>query len=398
MTSRRQRALGPSTVAAVGLVALAIAMGIGRFAFTPILPMMQEDAGLSVAAGGWLASANYLGYLAGAMWAVRLRLAPTTAIRLGLVLIAASTFVMGFGSSFAAWALWRTLAGIASAWVLVFVSAWAFGRLAQLGRPRLSGVVFAGVGTGIMLAGGLCLVLMQHGVTSHAAWMAFGALSLVLTLLIWPAFGGRNAGGSAKTPADSEGTRFVWSADALRVVLCYGAFGFGYIIPATFLPAMAKQIVPDPLVFGWSWPAFGAAAAASTLAAIWLQRRFSHRGIWIAAQIALGVGVVLPVLRPGIGAILLAALLVGSTLTLITLVALQEGRAIAGAHATRLIAVMTAAFAVGQVAGPVAASLAIAVTGSLSAALVLAGAVIAASTAGLFLGRRTLPVHSTAAE
>ena len=59
---------------------------------------------------------------------------------------------------------------------------------------------------------------------------------------------------------------------------------------------------------------------------------------------------------------------------------------------------MTAAFAVGQVAGPVAASLAIAVTGSLSAALVLAGAVIAASTAGLFLGRRTLPVHSTAAE
>ena len=50
-----------------GLLALAVAMGIGRFAFTPVLPMMQADLGLSLAQGSWLASANYLGYLLGAL-------------------------------------------------------------------------------------------------------------------------------------------------------------------------------------------------------------------------------------------------------------------------------------------------------------------------------------------
>ncbi|HUG57058.1 MAG TPA: YbfB/YjiJ family MFS transporter, partial [Candidimonas sp.] len=45
-----------------GFIALAVAMGIGRFAFTPMLPMMQNDSGLGLAEGGWLASANYLGY------------------------------------------------------------------------------------------------------------------------------------------------------------------------------------------------------------------------------------------------------------------------------------------------------------------------------------------------
>src|SRR5438093_3374759 len=74
-----------SSVALAGFAALAVAMGIGRFAFTPILPMMQADTGLSVAAGGWLASANYLGYLAGSVAALRMHPAPETAIRSGLI-------------------------------------------------------------------------------------------------------------------------------------------------------------------------------------------------------------------------------------------------------------------------------------------------------------------------
>src|SRR4029079_11802614 len=98
-----------------GLAALAVAMGIGRFAFTPILPMMQADQGMSVAQGGWLASANYLGYLAGSLFAMRARLAARTAIRTGLVLIAASTLLMGFAHHFVAWLVLRAIPGFASA-------------------------------------------------------------------------------------------------------------------------------------------------------------------------------------------------------------------------------------------------------------------------------------------
>src|SRR5262245_888003 len=83
-------ALAPDSargIAVAGLLALAVAIGIGRFAFTPLLPMMQEDAGLSVADGGWLASANYAGYLLGALAAMAVSARAATAIRGGLLAI-----------------------------------------------------------------------------------------------------------------------------------------------------------------------------------------------------------------------------------------------------------------------------------------------------------------------
>src|SRR5437016_2219525 len=100
-------------------------MGIGRFAFTPILPLMHQDTGLTVAEGGWLASANYLGYLLGALSAVAIRIPAPVAIRAGLLLIGLATLGMGFEHRFWGWAVLRLLAGVASAWVLISVSAWA---------------------------------------------------------------------------------------------------------------------------------------------------------------------------------------------------------------------------------------------------------------------------------
>ena len=160
------RVRAPAAVAAAGLVALAVAMGVGRFAFTPILPMMQADAGVSVAAGGWLASANYAGYLVGALSAIGLRMAAATAIRGGLVAIGLATLGMGLKDGFVIWLVLRALAGVASAWVLISVSAWCLQRLASLRAPALGGTVFAGVGTGIAAAGALCLALMHAAASS----------------------------------------------------------------------------------------------------------------------------------------------------------------------------------------------------------------------------------------
>src|SRR5712664_3324360 len=116
--------------ALAGLAALAVAIGIGRFAFTPILPMMQEDFGFSVSEAGWLASANYAGYLVGALSSIGLRLQSTVAIRAGLLVIGLSTLAMGLEHSFVISVVLLTMSGIASAWVLVFVSNWALERLA----------------------------------------------------------------------------------------------------------------------------------------------------------------------------------------------------------------------------------------------------------------------------
>src|SRR5437870_13904781 len=120
-------------VARAGLIGLAVAMGIGRFAVTPILPMMQEDAGVSIAMGGWLASADCVGYLAGALSVIWWRIGATTGIRVGLAKIGLGRLAMGLAHHFMAWLALRALAGVASAWVLIYVSAWCLENLASLG-------------------------------------------------------------------------------------------------------------------------------------------------------------------------------------------------------------------------------------------------------------------------
>lgn len=355
--SRPAPAQTPVLVALAGLAALAVAMGIGRFAFTPILPMMQEDAGLDVIHGGWLASANYLGYLLGALWAAAKRVRAAVAIRASLAAIGLSTLAMGLTDSFVLWCVLRLIAGAASAWALIQVSSWCLERLALLGRPMLGGTVFAGVGTGIAVAGMICLALMHMRASSAQAWVVLGVLALAVTVLLLPVIGTRAApvGGPKAGPPPAPQSWYR-DADALKLVVCYGIYGFGYIIPATFVPAMARQAIPDPAVFGWSWPVFGAAAALSTLLAAAMSRVIGKRRLWMLCHLIMAVGVAVPALWTGIAGIMIAALCVGGTFMAVTLVALQEARALvetnAGTNATGLIAAMTAAFAAGQIAGP----------------------------------------------
>jgi len=386
--------VAPVLIAIAGLVALATAMGIGRFAFTPLLPMMQEH-GLTVAQGGWLASANYVGYLIGALSAMRLPLGPSKAIRTALLTIGVATLAMAATDSFAVWVLLRTLAGVASAWVLIFVSAWCLEKLAPLRRPLLGATVFAGVGFGIALAGLICLVLMRMGVRASHAWLVLGIVALGLAGLVWQAFSPR-ARPVSRTSASH--TPPSWDTDAIVMVLCYGAFGFGYIIPATFLPAMARQLVQDPALFGWAWPIFGLAAFISTLAVGVLQRRIGNRLLWIASQLVMAAGVVAPVIWPSIAAIMLAAPFVGGTLVVITMVGIQEAREAGGQHASELIAAMTAAFAAGQIAGPVCVSMLANMPNGFSIALLLACAMLLLSAATLFIRARAKQKASAVAD
>jgi predicted MFS family arabinose efflux permease len=376
-------AVSGTGVAAAGLAALAVAMGIGRFAFTPILPMMQEDAGVSIAAGAWLASANYLGYFIGALSVIVVPIRAAHAIRGALATIALTTLGMGVQDHFAIWIVLRTLAGIASAWVLVSTSAWCLERLVPLRRPALESTVFAGVGTGIALAGAMCLALMRLHATSSRAWIVLGIASLLVTVTIWPVFG---AGDGARVPErrDVETTP-AWGGEWLRLTLCYGAYGFGYIIPATFLPVMARQAIADPAVFGLSWPIFGAAAITSTMLVSRVRRRVTNRRIWITCHFVMALGVALPVIRPGITATILAAIAVGGTFLVVTMVGMQEARDVAGSRATALMAAMTSAFALGQIVGPMLASALHGTDGTFSAVLLVACGALLVSAWGLLL-------------
>ena len=366
-------------IAFAGFAALALAQGIGRFAFTPLLPMMQDDAGVSLAQGGALAAANYLGYLLGALWATRPAPAALV-IRASIAVVAAATLAMGFFEGMAVWALLRFLAGVASAWSLVYVSAWCLARLAG-SSPYLNGLVFAGVGGGVTLAGLLCLALAHAGASSAQGWILLGVAATVIVALVWPVFGGANGGGKR------QAARLAWTPQAVRLVLCYTAYGFAYVVPATFVPAMAKAIVPDPAVFGWAWPLFGATAAASTIVAARWQSQLGARHTWMISAVVLAAGIAAPLLLPGLAGIVIAAILVGGTFVVITMAGLQVAREIAGAGAPPLMAAMTAGFGLGQVTGP----LLVAYLGNRGIPIALAASALLVAMSGLALGWKEKP-------
>jgi predicted MFS family arabinose efflux permease len=367
----------PARVALCGLLLLAVAIGIGRFAFTPILPMMQRDFEVSLRTAGWLASANYIGYLLGALSAITLRAAPVRIVRGSVLAVAALTMAMAATHHPAGWLALRALAGAASAWILIFGSAWALRRLSELGRPQWGGWVFAGVGCGVALSGLLCLFFLQRSFHADQAWIALGATALALGLGAI-----RLQRDAAVQPAATPVTRSsARDPDHWRLIAAYGCFGFGYIIPATFLPAMGRAQIPDSAVFGWAWPIFGAAALVSTVVAGRLS--VSYRRVWGLSQLLMGAGVALPAFIPGMAAILVSALLVGGTFMVATMAGLQEARVAAPHNPAGLMASMTSAFAIGQVIGPMLVGALAHLRYGTNAALLTAAAALVVSAAVL---------------
>jgi len=341
-----------TTAVYIGALSLASAMGIGRFSLTPIMPLMQQDSSLTLAQGGWLATVNYLGYLAGALICVLLPPPPLSAIRWGATSVAVFTLGMGLTHAFAFWLAFRLGAGIASAFVLVGVSAWTMPILARCGRDHWSGRVFAGVGIGSAFTGLLSLAAGVEAWGSPTTWIVLGIIAFSPTTLLWlaPIPKGRTDAPVAALPFGMP------SRGALIAAVCYSAFGYGYIIPATFLPALARSYIDDPAVFGWVWPMFGTTAAISTLVAARLLRRVSPRRLWRGAQYVLATGVLVPVLAVNEITLLIAALCVGGSFMVITMAGIKEALRLSRASATRAVGVMTAGFGIGQIAGPLMVS------------------------------------------
>ena len=338
------------SVCVAGAVALAVAMGIGRFAFTPLLPMMLAQGELTVREGAWLASANYLGYLVGSITALAMSASGARLIRWSLLGVAITTMAMGLPLGLTGWLALRAVAGILSAWVLIFASGWCFQQLASAGRPDLRGLAFSGVGLGIAATGLACMLFMRLEIDATHSWYAMGLLTSALTAWGWALFQEHGVTAMPQPAGGLKALRF--DRDAALLTLCYGTSGFGYIIPATFLPVMARQIVHDPLLFGLAWPVFGIAAAASTVVAGRAMRIVGNRRVWAMFQLLLAIGVLIPVFASGIGAIIVASILVGGTFTGITMAALNEARTVGGAGGTALITILTVAFALAQIAGP----------------------------------------------
>jgi predicted MFS family arabinose efflux permease len=336
-----------------GLIALAVAIGIGRFVYTPLLPLMVDDLRMSTGAAGLLASANFAGYLAGALLAATPAVSGSRRRWLlgGLAVSALTTGAMALGSSPPVFLFLRFAGGVASAFGLVFASALVLDRLAEAGRPQLSAVHFAGVGVGVVASAVLSSGLAAVGGGWRSVWLTSGAIALLGVALVARLIPDRAARRPAPTaPVTRMDRRFVALAGA------YGLFGFGYIITATFLVAIVREGVHGRAFEPVVWLVFGLSAAPSV--AVWtlIARRIGIARAFAAACAAEAIGVGASVAQTPV-AILLGAALVGGTFMGLTALGLIGARHLASGDPRSLLAVMTAGFGLGQIVGPAFAGL-----------------------------------------
>ena len=362
--------------------ALAVAMGIGRFAFTPILPLMIQEGTVHLAQTAWLSSSNYIGYLVGALSLLKSKRHPLF-VMLGLSLVTLTTWLASL-SSFGWLLVLRFLAGVASAWVLVSISAFAINWLKSR-QVASSGLIYTGVGIGITLTGLICSYFIFQSATATIAaqssfsplssrlWQYLGVIALLATLLVTfllvkinsqfasTAAASTAAAETSLTKATHTNPTASITPAKLKlanVLTAYGLFGFGYILPATFLPQIAKQWLSGQSYL-LIWPFFGLAAALSVVLSQGLQRRFDNvslLGVWRVSQIIMAVGTLLPALWQSLAGLMLSSLMVGGTFMVVTMAGLQ----VAASQVTHypkynLSALMTASFAFGQLIGPLTA-------------------------------------------
>lgn len=371
-------------VAVCGALALAVAMGIGRFAFTPLLPIMLHDGVVNLTSGGWLATANYVGYFIGAMLCVILRGSPTHFIRVGLIATVLLTFGMGLSNApdLRLLILLRTLSGITSSLVFVFASGWCLQRLSQLRAPALGGVIYCGPGIGILITGLPASTMVAHNWSAAQGWLLFSLLALLLSASVWRTFSGSANTSAPFAEISHQAEPLQVRRQAIELVLIYGVGGFGYIITATFLPVIARQALPGTHWPDLLWPLFGIGVAFGALLATRIPERYDNRLLLAICYVLQAIGVMMGTVLPTASGFALGCLLLGLPFTAITLFAMREARRLYGDHARSLMGWLTAVYALGQIIGPPLATYLVKRTGSFTASLsvaalsLLAGAIL----------------------
>jgi MFS family permease len=212
-------------------------------------------------------SANFLGYLAGALLAATPTMPGSRRSWLLLALIVSSvtTSVMAFASSTAAFLTLRFTGGVASAFVLVLASALVLDHLNAAGRPDLAAVHFAGVGVSMALSAVLVSSLAAWGGGWRPLWLASGLTSVFAVGIVAGLIADRVEPTMAMTSHPRQA-----KPRLAALVVAYGLFGFGYIMTATFLVAIVRGSAQvrafEPLV----WLVVGLTAAPSVALWTWV--------------------------------------------------------------------------------------------------------------------------------
>ncbi|SFU53004.1 YbfB/YjiJ family MFS transporter [Halomonas korlensis] len=358
-----------------GVFSQILCIGVARFAYTPLLPVMQQQTWLSDADGGWLAALNYAGYMLGALTAASIRSIrlKDTLYRITLLLAVLSTAGMALVDSFWLWAAMRFVAGFSSSGAMLLASGLILHWLIQHRQRGELGIHFAGLGVGMLVAALAVELMLRLSFDWQAQWWGFTVLAVGLLVPAWhwmprPARPLPGAAAGSQCEATPPSRAF------MRLMLgAYFCAGYGYVISATFIVTIVER---EPLLAGagnWAFALVGLAAAPAVMLWDLVARRIGYLGALISAMLLQVVGIVLPVLTDSLTGVLVGAVLYGGTfLGCVSLVLTMAGRLYPQSPA-RMMGRMTLAYGMAQIIAPALTGMLAEATGHYDIGLWLAG-------------------------
>nr|WP_106782313.1 YbfB/YjiJ family MFS transporter [Lysinibacillus timonensis] len=367
-----------------GILLLVIAMGISRFSFTPILPFMRVDEGLTFEAAGYLASSNYIGYFVGALGAGFIYRNKKNFLLINVLLNVLSILWMGLTHSYVLWIILRFVAGVTAGYIFVLTSSIIMDYLARHSLSRWSGYLFSGIGLGIAISGLLVPYIEAHFYW-EGTWIGLGLLStlfFITTMTLWKTITIRNGEKVEKTKETKIFQGFMpW------LVIAYGLEGLGYIITGTFLVDIIYNIESLRSFASFSWVITGLGAIPA--APIWMAMiaKLSTVKVLSFAYILQIIGILLPVFSQTAWSVLLSAFLFGFTFVGIVSLSTAYARELFPKQSGAVVSILTTAYALGQIVGPVFASVFEGLFNSYKAPLTFAGVTVIFALATLLFGK-----------
>jgi MFS family permease len=374
---RSADSLHPWQVSAGGIAGLILSIGLARFAYTPVLPLMQHQAGLGDAMGGTLAAVNYAGYMSGAVlaaliddprWRSRLYF---WGMLLGLVATAMMPLAPNLAPNLGLWAVSRYLGGLSGAAGMLLGSGLVLGFLMRAGRRPELGVHFMGLGLGIVVSAIGAMAMDQLALDWSGHWWGFVVIGVPLLAITWWWRPPVPPPATAALGAGAPSTRWMrW------MIAGYFCAGWGFVISATFIVTIVER---QPLLHGqgpWAWLLVGLSATPAVFLWDRVARRFGDLNALLAAFALQIVSVVLPMLSGSLAAALTGALLYGATfIGLVSLTLALVGRRSPG-NPGKAMARLTLSYGVAQVTAPALAGAMAQASGSYRASLWLTAAVL----------------------
>ena len=360
-----------------GVFALMIAMGIGRFSYTVILPYMQEASGFSRATAGYLATSNYLGYLIGALVVGLLPIEQKRVpfLQVGLIISMLTTAFMGFTETIIIWYVLRFISGVMSAFIFVVIASLVLDQLADNNKSHLSGLFYSGVGIGIAISA--IIVSPIHAIFKwNGTWIALALLCVLLFVFIVlfiksiPHSKKQYGNQSIPVPKMPPKSWLKW------LIVAYSLEGLGYIVTGTFIVSIAQESTSFHGNAALVWFVAGLAAIPSCIICSKLAQRFGYVKILLISMVVQAVGIALPAIATNTITLYISAFIFGATFMGITTIVTTLARHIVPVNSHQILGYLTAGYASGQMVGPTVGGVLANATNSYQYSLVGAATVV----------------------